>query len=101
MAISDDDVRHIAALARLGLEPARVSALVQELNGILGHMAVLQRVDTSDVKGATDGRAPLVARPDERNPDPLARPIEQFAPEARDHFFLVPRLGTHDEEAES
>ena len=98
MAISDDDVRHIAALARLGLDPARVSSLVHELNGILGHMAVLQRVDTSAVKGEIDSRAPLVTRPDERNPDALARPIEAFAPEMRDHFFLVPRLGTHDGE---
>ena len=98
MAISDDDVRHIAALARLGLDPARVSSLVHELNGILGHMAVLQRVDTSAVKGEIDSRAPLVTRPDERNADALARPIETFAPEMRDHFFLVPRLGTHDGE---
>ncbi len=98
MAISDDDVRHIAGLARLGLDPARVNSLVQELNGIIGHMAVLQRVDTAAVKGATDQRAPLVARPDVRNADPLHRPLEAIAPEMRDHFFLVPRLGTHDAE---
>ena len=98
MAISDDDVRHIASLARLGLDPARVTPLMQELNGILGHMAVLQRVDTAAVKGDVDQRAPLVARPDVRNADPLHRPLEKMAPDMRDHFFLVPRLGTHDAE---
>ncbi len=98
MAISDDDVRHIASLARLGLDPKRVTSLVQELNGIIGHMAVLQRVDTSAVKGETDQRAALVTRPDVRNPDALHRPLEAMAPEMRDHFFLVPRLGTHDAE---
>jgi aspartyl-tRNA(Asn)/glutamyl-tRNA(Gln) amidotransferase subunit C len=101
VAITDDDVRHIASLARLGFEPSRVAALAQELNGILGHMAVLQRVDTSLVQGETDARAAMATRPDARNPDPLARPIDAFAPAVRDHFFLVPRLGTHDEEAES
>ena len=98
MAISDDDVRHIAGLARLGLDPKRVHSLVQELNGIIGHMAVLQRVDTAAVKGDTDQRAALVTRPDVRNPDELHRPLEAMAPEMRDHFFLVPRLGTHDAE---
>ena len=98
MAISDDDVRHIASLARLGLDPTRVTSLVQELNGIIGHMAVLQRVDTAAVKGETDQRAALITRADVRNPDELHRPLEAMAPEMRDHFFLVPRLGTHDAE---
>ncbi len=98
MAISDDDVRHIAALARLGLDPGRVTSLVHELNGIIGHMAVLQRVDTAGVQGETDQRPALIARPDARNADPLHRPLEAMAPEMREHFFLVPRLGTHDGE---
>ena len=38
VAVSHEDVRHIAALARLGLEPDRVTLLVGELNGILAHM---------------------------------------------------------------
>lgn len=100
MAINDDDVRHVAALARLGLGDARVSALVHELNGIIGHMAALQRVDTSSVRGELDGRAPLVARADLRDADPLARPIEAIGPAGtvKAHFFTVPRLGTHEGE---
>ena len=30
MAVSEDDVRHVAALARLGLEPGRIEPLVRE-----------------------------------------------------------------------
>lgn len=41
MAVSERDVRHVAQLARLGLDPARVEALVHELNGILAHMDAL------------------------------------------------------------
>ena len=48
MAVSENDVRHIAALARLGLPEGRVGALVAELNGILGHMEVLSKVKTDD-----------------------------------------------------
>jgi len=101
MAVSLDDVRHIAALARLGLSDERANALVGELNTILGHMDVLSKVDTDGIEpvvGVGAAGAPL--RADEGPPIPLARPIESFAPSVRDGFFLVPRLATH-EDAES
>ena len=96
MSVSEHDVRHIAALARLGLEPERVPALVAELNGILAHMDVLSKVDTSvvdAVEGVGTGGMPL--RDDGGAPDALARPLAAFAPETRGGFFVVPRLATH------
>src|SRR6185503_646857 len=47
VSVTIDDVRHIATLARLGLSDDRAQALVAELNTILQHMDVLQKVDTS------------------------------------------------------
>ena len=96
MSVSERDVRHIAALARLGVEPERLPTLVRELNGILAHMDVLTRVDTSvvdAVEGVGAGGMPL--RADDGAPYALARPREAFAPEVRDGFYLVPRLATH------
>ena len=46
MAVSEDDVRRVAELARLGLEPDRLQLLVGELNGILVHMDELRAIDT-------------------------------------------------------
>jgi aspartyl-tRNA(Asn)/glutamyl-tRNA(Gln) amidotransferase subunit C len=40
-------------------------------------------------------------RADGGPPYPLAHPRETFAPEMRDGFFLVPRLSTHEDAAES
>lgn len=97
MAISEGDVRHVANLARVGLTEARVQPLVQELNGILAHMAVLQGVDTTAVASAGDPRAPMVPRPDALGPDRLERALSAFAPDVRDGLLLVPRLGTHDD----
>lgn len=101
MAVSDDDVRHIAALARLGLEPDRIHLLAQELNGILAHMDVLGAVDTSaiDLHARAEGEG-MPLRPDGGSVIPLARPREGFAPEMRDGFFLVPRLSTHEDATE-
>ena len=96
MSVTEQDVRHVAALARLGLEPDRVAPLVAELNGILAHMDVLSKVDTKSVPravGVSAGGTPL--REDSGPQIPLARPREAFAPASRDGFFLVPRLASH------
>ncbi len=95
MAVSDADVLHVAALARLAMPAQRVPALVRELNGILEHMAVLETVDVSTV--GDDARQPMPRRTDLVAPLPMARPLEDFAPEPRDGFLLVPRLSTHSQ----
>jgi aspartyl-tRNA(Asn)/glutamyl-tRNA(Gln) amidotransferase subunit C len=96
VSVTEHDVRHAAELARLGLDPTRVPALVRELSGILGHMDVLSKVDTrnvSPVLGVGAGGMPL--RDDAGRSVELTRPREAFAPATGDGFFLVPRLATH------
>ena len=93
MAVTHDDVRNIAALARLAVAPERLDAIVSELNGILAHMDALSRIpvaesnagDTAGMRVAAD-HGPAVA---------LDRTPSSFAPAWRDGFFLVPRLATH------
>jgi aspartyl-tRNA(Asn)/glutamyl-tRNA(Gln) amidotransferase subunit C len=98
MAVTFDDVRHIASLARLGVDDARLPALAAELNGILGHMDVLQRVDVSGVAAEYEVGVPAMPlRGDDNAQYPLAAPRESFAPAMRDGFFLVPRLATHED----
>ena len=102
MAVTLDDVRHVAALARLGLSEERARVIAGELNTILEHMAVLQRVDTERLEAAVGvGAAGAPLRPDEGPAIPLARPPEDFAPSMRDGFFLVPRLSTHEDAEQS
>jgi aspartyl-tRNA(Asn)/glutamyl-tRNA(Gln) amidotransferase subunit C len=96
MSVTEQDVRHVAALARLAITPERTAALVAELNGILAHMDVLSKVDTRHVApaaGVGAGGTPL--REDGGPQIPLARPREAFAPAMRDGFFVVPRLASH------
>lgn len=95
MAVSTDDVRNIALLARLNIAEARMPALVHELNGILGHMDVLQAV-AIDAALLDDGApAGMPLRDDHAPPVSLAHERAAFAPAFRDGFFLVPRLATH------
>jgi aspartyl-tRNA(Asn)/glutamyl-tRNA(Gln) amidotransferase subunit C len=95
VAVSEDDVRHVAALARLGLDGDRVESLVGELNRILEHMDVLQQVDIRGASLDPDAAHGLRMREDVPNPIPLHRERDAFAPATRDGFFLVPRLATH------
>jgi aspartyl-tRNA(Asn)/glutamyl-tRNA(Gln) amidotransferase subunit C len=100
MSVTTDDVLHVAMLARLGLEPARIPTIVAELNGILEHMDVLSKVDTAMVGPVTGvGAAGTPLRVDGGNQIPLARPRDAFAPAMREGFFLVPRLATHEDGA--
>ena len=97
MAVTIEDVRHVAALARLGLADERAAALVQEMNTILGHMDALAAVDTAGLDAVAGvGAGGLPVRPDSGPPIPLARSLDAFAPSVRDGFILVPRLSTHD-----
>jgi aspartyl-tRNA(Asn)/glutamyl-tRNA(Gln) amidotransferase subunit C len=102
VSVTGDDVRHIAALARIGLQPDRIPRLVEELNRILDHMKVLEAVPTRPemrVSGVSAGGMPLR---EDRGPQlPLARARDQFAPQMRDGFLLVPRLSTHEDPAEA
>lgn len=102
MAITRDDVLHVASLARLGMTPERADAFSAQLNTILGHMEMLSKVDTArlePVVGVGAERAPL--QPDKGPPVSLARPLPDIAPSMRDGFFLVPRLSTHETVEES
>ena len=102
MAVTREDVLHIAELARLGVDGARADELTNELSAILAHMEVLSQVDTSSVPttaGAGAGGTPL--RPDVGVPPLMKGTLESFAPSMRDGFFIVPRLATHEDPRES
>jgi aspartyl-tRNA(Asn)/glutamyl-tRNA(Gln) amidotransferase subunit C len=102
VAVTIDDVRHIATLARLGLSDARAAAIVGELNTILGHMDELAKVDTTGVEEAIGvGAEGLPVRADKGPSFPLARSLDAFAPSVRDGFLLVPRLSTHESTEEA
>jgi aspartyl-tRNA(Asn)/glutamyl-tRNA(Gln) amidotransferase subunit C len=49
VTLSRDEVAHVAMLARLGLSEAELETYREQLDAILAHMEVLQRIDTSSV----------------------------------------------------
>lgn len=96
MAVTKDDVRHVAGLARLGIAEEALDAYVAQLNGILAHMDVLTKVPTTADAARDESGMPL--REDRVDPVKLERALASFAPKSRDGFILVPRLATHENE---
>jgi len=100
VSVRDEDVRHVAALARIGVAADRFPALARELSGILAHMEQLRAVDVSTILD-NEGLPAMSLRQDDGAQVPLARPREAFAPVMRDGFFVVPRLESHEDSGSS
>jgi aspartyl-tRNA(Asn)/glutamyl-tRNA(Gln) amidotransferase subunit C len=97
VSVTADDVKHVAALARLAMTDDRAAQFTAQLNTILSHMEVLARVDTTRVEpvvGIGARSTPLAA--DEGPSVPLEHPVDTVAPAMRDGFFIVPRLASHE-----
>ena len=91
MAISREQVEHVAHLARLGLSDDETNRLQQQLSQILGHMQMIDQLDTSAIP-PTAQVIPLssVMREDQVRP---SRPVEEIlknAPRREGPFFKVP-----------
>jgi aspartyl-tRNA(Asn)/glutamyl-tRNA(Gln) amidotransferase subunit C len=50
MAISEEQVRHVALLARLSLTDEQVASYREDLNSILDHIDTIQQLDLEDVE---------------------------------------------------
>lgn len=95
--ITIDTVRHVAALARVGITDERAATFAGELSAILSHMDELRRVNTDGVQEAIGvGARGLPARADHGPPIALVRTLDGFAPVTRDGFLIVPRLASHE-----
>jgi aspartyl-tRNA(Asn)/glutamyl-tRNA(Gln) amidotransferase subunit C len=92
VSVTREQVRVVAALARLHLTDEEATLFAAQLADILAHVEELEAV--SDAGGELEQpvmlRAPL--RMDEPPPDGLAYPPSEIAPDWQDGFFTVPRL---------
>jgi len=94
MSISEEQVRHVAKLARLGLSDEQVATLGVELNGILEQVDALQALDLEGIEPT----AHAVAVTNVMRPDVIREGLSQEdalknAPDQQDGAFLIPKFG--------
>jgi aspartyl-tRNA(Asn)/glutamyl-tRNA(Gln) amidotransferase subunit C len=93
MSVTNEQVRHIAKLARIAMSEEEIEHLAPELNNILGWVEQLGEVDT-------DGVEPLTAVIDQKlrlrddivNDGNVRDDVLANAPEAQHGFFAVPKV---------
>jgi aspartyl-tRNA(Asn)/glutamyl-tRNA(Gln) amidotransferase subunit C len=93
MTLTRDQVRHVAMLARLGLEPGDEEFYAEQLSGILAHIDRLQEVNTDDIP-PTAQVVEIVnpLRGDVPRPCLTQEEVLANAPAAVDGFFRVPAI---------
>jgi aspartyl-tRNA(Asn)/glutamyl-tRNA(Gln) amidotransferase subunit C len=91
--LSLDEVEHVALLARLRLTPEEKTRLTEDLNVILEHFEVLQRLNTDGVPPTAHAMPQQnVFREDVARPSLDRQEFLSQAPEGREDFFVVPRV---------
>ena len=94
MAITRDDVLHVAALARLDLTEDEVARLELQLNDILEAVGKVSELDLSEVPPTSHPLDVVNAlRPDEPRPSLPLEDVFANAPERDGDHFRVPPTG--------
>jgi aspartyl-tRNA(Asn)/glutamyl-tRNA(Gln) amidotransferase subunit C len=93
VAITNEDVEHVAKLARLRLSNEEKETFRRQLSDVLEHAHVISSVDTEGVE-PTSHTLPLVNvfREDDVMPSLPVEEVTQNAPWAEDGVFKVPRI---------
>ena len=93
MSVSNEQVRHIARLARIAMSDEEIERLVPELNNILGWVEHLGEVDTDGVEPlATVIDQKLRLREDAVTDGDCRDEVLANAPDAQHGFFAVPKV---------
>lgn len=93
MSLSEEEVRHVARLARLGLTGDEIDSLGEELSDILAYAEKIGEVATGDVP-PTSHPYPLsnVHRADDDAPSLPRDEVLANAPASEQERFRVPRI---------
>lgn len=93
MSLNPSEMERLAHLARIGLTPAELQSLTEEISGILNMFEHMAEVDTSGIVPMVHPldmtqrlRADEVTRPDEREL------FQSLAPQTEQGLYLVPKV---------
>ena len=93
MSLSDDQVRRLARLARIALQPGESATVAERLNRVLAMVDEMRRVDTAGIEPMAHAldivqplRADSVTETDQRER------YQAIAPAVEEGLYLVPKV---------
>ena len=93
MAVSREDVQHVADLARLEVDPDQIESFQRDLDAIVGHFEALGELDTTGVAPMSHALDLVnVFRPDEPKDSLPQDDALANAPQKAYGHFRVPRV---------
>jgi aspartyl-tRNA(Asn)/glutamyl-tRNA(Gln) amidotransferase subunit C len=102
VTVSIQDVERVAELANLDLAPEEKPRMAHDLNAVLGYIAQLAELDTSNVEpmaqvsdlleGSLDQSSRAHLRPDTVRPSLDRRAVMDAAPDTDGAFFKTPKV---------
>ncbi len=93
MKITNEEVKHVAKLARLELDESEVERMTQQLGNILSYVAKLDEVDTEGVEPTTHTQKAVNAfREDVVIPSLSREDALANAPKDNQESFVVPKI---------
>jgi aspartyl-tRNA(Asn)/glutamyl-tRNA(Gln) amidotransferase subunit C len=97
MSLSDDQVRRLAHLARIGIRPEESAAAIDRLNRVLGLIDQLKAVDTAGIEPMAHPLDALLPegqrlRPDEVTDKDRRELYQSVAPAVQEGLYLVPKV---------
>ena len=93
MSLSNDQVGHIARLARIAVSASELEATRDKLNGIFGLIEQMQAVDTSGVEPMSHPQELATRlRPDLATEADRREAFQKVAPQTEAGLYLVPKV---------
>ena len=93
MSLSDDQIRRLARLARIALQPGETVEVAKRLNRILDLVGEIQAVDTAGIEPMSHALDLVQRLRDDELTEADRRELHQsVAPAVEDGLYLVPKV---------
>ena len=93
MSLSDDQVRRIARLARIALQPGESASVTERLNRVLAMVDEMRRVDTTGVEPMAHAQDLVQpTRVDSVTESSQRERYQAVAPAVEEGLYLVPKV---------
>ena len=93
MSLDKEKIKHVAKLARISVNEAKVDSLTKDLNSIFKFIEQLNELNTDKVKPLTSvAETTLKFRSDEVKSENIRKQIIKNSPEDNEDFFVVPKV---------